>query len=305
MTDQGYHLRALMIGASPYALGGYTALKFEPHLHTLHSDGQDTIATMFEACRRAGYQAVALTDHNTLSGLAEARLVAADLDLVFIPGVEVTTFHGHAVVLGVSRVPEWRNLEARGMDALAREVHDEGGVLSVAHAAHIGSPVCSGCAWEWPIEPNAIDFWEILTAARLQADVPLELWRQQVAVGGRIAAFGAGDVHSEAAAAATRAATHVYVRERTPEALMDGLRSRRVYVSEGAALEFWLEHPDGRVALVGEEVSGDEWQGRSAPGAEIHRIEIEDGRCCVYAEMRAADGRLQAISAPIWMSTSH
>src|SRR5690242_16780633 len=98
-----------MISANPYVSAAYEVLKLEPHLHTLHSDGQDSIATMFFACKTAGYDAVALTDHNTLSGLDEARGVAADLDLVLIPGVEVTTFHGHAVVLGVSRVPEWRD----------------------------------------------------------------------------------------------------------------------------------------------------------------------------------------------------
>jgi hypothetical protein len=294
-----------MIGSSPYARGGYTALKFEPHLHTLHSDGQDSIATMFAACKRAGYAAVALTDHNTLSGLAEARSIAAEMDLVLAPGVEVTTFRGHAVVLGVSHVPEWRDLEARGMDALAREVHADGGLLSVAHAAHLGSPVCSGCAWEWPIEPGAIDFWEILTAARLNADVPLELWRQLVACGVRIAPVGAGDVHSESAAAAARAATYVYVRERTTEALLDGLRRKRVFASEGVAVEFWLEHADGRTAMVGEEVSGDGWRARCSGAAQCRTVQIGDAKRCAYAEVRDAQGRLEAISAPIWMSTSH
>ena len=107
-----------MIGTNPYLTGGYLVVKFEPHLHTVHSDGQASVAAMFAACKAAGYQAVALTDHNTMSGVAEARSVAAELGLVLIPGVEVTTFHGHAVVLGVSRVPEWRDLESRGMDAL-------------------------------------------------------------------------------------------------------------------------------------------------------------------------------------------
>jgi hypothetical protein len=294
-----------MTGSSPYIEAGYVRMKFEPHLHTLHSDGQASVASMFAACKAAGYEAVALTDHNTLSGLAEARKVAAELDVVLIPGVEVTSFHGHAVVLGVSRVPEWRDLEARGMDALAAEVHAEGGVLSVAHAASLGSPVCSGCAWEWAIEPVSVDFWEILNSARLSTEVPVELWQQRLGDGGRIAPAGAGDVHSEAAAAVARAATYAYVRQRSPDGLMDALRHRRVFASEGTRLDFWLERPDGAVALVGDEVSGDGWQPRSEPAAEFHSVEAGPGRCCVYATLRDAPGRLQAISAPIWMSTSH
>ena len=293
-----------MPGISPYASLGLVPLKFEPHLHTLHSDGNDSIAEMFRACKEAGYAAVALTDHNTHSGIAEARAVAAELGLVLIPGVEVTTFRGHAVVLGVSHVPEWRNLEQRGMDALASEVHAEGGVLSVAHAAHIGSPVCSGCAWEWPIEPISVDYWEILRAARMLADVPVALWRQLLAAGAYIAPAGAGDVHSVAAASAPRAATYVFASEHSSDAVMDGLRAKRVFASEGPRLDFWLEHSDGRVALVGEHVTGEGWQPCSEPASQFEEVATGHGRC-VYAELRDGESQLQAISAPIWISTSH
>ncbi len=78
-----------MVGANPYASNELSLVKFEPHLHTLHSDGQDTVAAMFAACRSVGYEAVALTDHNTLSGLAEAETAAAELGLILVPGVEI------------------------------------------------------------------------------------------------------------------------------------------------------------------------------------------------------------------------
>src|SRR5438128_760725 len=173
-----------MIEANPYAAGGYQVLKVETHLHTLHSDGQDSVEAMFSACLSAGYDAVALTDHNTLSGLDIARDVADGLGLILIPGVEVTTFRGHAVVLGVTRVPEWRDLESRGMDALAEDVHADGGLLCVAHPAALGSPVCSGCTWDWPIGTGSIDLWEIFSAPRPNADVALALWQQVVESGG-------------------------------------------------------------------------------------------------------------------------
>src|ERR1700687_4562749 len=99
-TGRHYHLSSRMIGANPYTAAGYQVLKVETHLHTLHSDGQHSVSAMFEACHSAGYDAVALTDHNTLSGLPEAEAAADRLGLVLLPGVEVTTFRGHAVVLG-------------------------------------------------------------------------------------------------------------------------------------------------------------------------------------------------------------
>lgn len=287
-----------------YSARGYALLKFEPHLHTLHSDGADTVADMFEACHGAGYDAVALTDHNTLSGLPEAVEAAARLGLILVPGVEVTTFRGHAVVLGVERVPEWRDLETRGMDALAAEVRRQGGVLSVAHPAALGSPCCSGCAWEWPIEPRSIDYWEIFNDPG--PDVPLAMWRELLGAGGRVAPAAAGDVHSVAEAARPKQATFVYARSRDVHGVLEGLRQRRVSASLSSPLEFWLENDaDGAVALAGERVSDGSWKPRVAGAGEVERVEALDGVRCVFAARRDAQGVLEAVSAPIWIQTSH
>jgi hypothetical protein len=295
-----------MIGASPYPSSGFTILKLEPHLHTVHSDGQDTVRAMFEACKGSGYNAVALTDHNTLSGVCEAREVAAELGLILLPGVEVTTFRGHTVVLGVSTVPEWRDLEARSMDALVEEVHAQGGVMSVAHPASLGSPVCSGCDWQWPIEATSVDLWEVVSAARLGTDVPLALWRQMLEKGGRIAPVAAGDVHSVAAASARRPATYVLTRERSAEGILEALRARRVYASTGTQLEFWFDSGDGRVAYPGDRVHGDDWTPRVLPArARLTTVTVGPYERCTYAELRDDQGRLEAITAPIWISTSH
>jgi hypothetical protein len=296
-----------MIGRDPYAALGYEVLKFEPHLHTVHSDGQDSVAAMFEACLGAGYDAVALTDHNSVAGHAEAAEIAARLDLVLLPGVEVTTFRGHAVVLGVARVPEWRDLEVRGMDALAADVHAEGGVLSVAHPARLGSPICSGCAWEWSVEPASIDGMEVFSTARPRTAVPLALWRDRLAHGSQVAPFAAGDVHSTAAAAEPRPATCVYASSRSTAGLLDGLRARRLFASVGPRLDFWLDGPDGQVAVAGQRVFGPgAWTARTSdPSATVHEVAVDDGSRCLYAELREPQGRLLALSAPIWMCTSH
>ncbi len=290
--------------ASPYA--GYQVLKLETHLHTVHSDGQHGIREMFEACRDAGYHAVALTDHNTQTGLSEAVDIADELGLVLLPGVEVTTFRGHAVVLGVSRVPEWRDLERRGMDALAAEMHAEGGLLCVAHAAALGSPVCSGCAWDWPISPTAVDLWEVFSASRPDAEVPIALWRQLVQAGANVAPVAAGDVHSTAAARHAKIATHVYVRERSMMGVLEALRARQLFAAAGGRFDFWLERADGSSALAGERGNGDRWRPRFAPmsGATVREIALADG-CCLYVERRDAQGVLVGTSAPIWIDTAH
>jgi PHP domain len=293
-----------MIGVDPYVAGGYKVLKVETHLHTLHSDGQHGVSAMLEACKSAGYDAVALTDHNTLSGLHEATVAAERLGLILLLGVEVTTFRGHAVALGVVSVPEWRDLEQRGMDALADDVHAEGGLLCVAHPAALGSPICSGCAWAWPVQPASVDLWEVFSAERPSSEIPAELWRQLVAAGGHASPVAAGDVHSTSAAARLKTATYVYASERSPAAVLEALRGGRVFASAGPRLDFWLENGAGNIALVGSHVTPGHWTPRLSGPGFVREVELGRGRC-LYAERRAADQRLEAISAPIWIESSH
>ena len=44
----------------------------ELHTHTRHSDGAFTVEELVEAAARNGYRALALTDHNTSSGVSRA-----------------------------------------------------------------------------------------------------------------------------------------------------------------------------------------------------------------------------------------
>jgi predicted metal-dependent phosphoesterase TrpH len=64
------------------------------HVHTVHSDGSYTPSEAVELARRAGLAALALTDHDTLAGVAEARTAAAGTSLEIVPGVEISTDHG-------------------------------------------------------------------------------------------------------------------------------------------------------------------------------------------------------------------
>src|SRR5262249_27382262 len=60
------------------------------HVHTTHSDGHYTPAQIVDLARRSGLAAVAITDHDTVSGVAEAR-AAAPAGLEAIAGVEITS----------------------------------------------------------------------------------------------------------------------------------------------------------------------------------------------------------------------
>ncbi|MEJ7810489.1 MAG: PHP domain-containing protein [Gemmatimonadaceae bacterium] len=68
------------------------------HAHSTASDGTASPADVVRAARKAGVIALALTDHDTLAGVAEAR-VAGEADGVrVIAGVELSAVEGEAEV---------------------------------------------------------------------------------------------------------------------------------------------------------------------------------------------------------------
>lgn len=63
------------------------------HAHTSHSDGTDTPAGLVDAAVAAGLDVVALTDHDVMTGWAEAGARAEEVGLTVVPGVEISCRH--------------------------------------------------------------------------------------------------------------------------------------------------------------------------------------------------------------------
>jgi 3',5'-nucleoside bisphosphate phosphatase len=88
---------AVAAGGQPGALQGGPAPP-EPlvdlHTHTTASDGAATPAALIDRARAAGLVAVALTDHDTVGGVAEARAAGARAGVAVIAGVELSAVDG-------------------------------------------------------------------------------------------------------------------------------------------------------------------------------------------------------------------
>jgi len=63
------------------------------HTHSLASDGTDTPAALVRAAAAAGLDVVALTDHDTAAGWAEAGAEAERVGIRWVPGMELSTRH--------------------------------------------------------------------------------------------------------------------------------------------------------------------------------------------------------------------
>lgn len=79
------------------------------HTHSAVSDGTEPPAAVIEQARRAGVDVIALTDHDTDRGIAQAREAATSAGLGFLPGMEVSAkLHGrsiHILALGSTPAP--------------------------------------------------------------------------------------------------------------------------------------------------------------------------------------------------------
>jgi hypothetical protein len=128
------------------------------HTHSSASDGTDRPAVLVGRARDAGLGAIALTDHDTLSGIEEARTAAEAAEIRLIPGVELSVDHAglkmHLLVYflepgggplqdrlaGLRAGRDQRNLEMLNkLRALGYEV-DEAEVAAQAGGESVGRP---------------------------------------------------------------------------------------------------------------------------------------------------------------------
>ena len=96
------------------------------HLHSTASDGTLTPTQLIDLVAETTLRIVALTDHDTTSGLAEAAAAAARYPhLTLIPGVELSVAHGDAEIHMTCHYIDATNVALQ--DALTRIVADREG----------------------------------------------------------------------------------------------------------------------------------------------------------------------------------
>lgn len=66
------------------------------HMHSTASDGSRAPSDVVRAAKRARLAAIALTDHDTVSGIDEAIATGAELGVRVVPGVELSAVEGDA-----------------------------------------------------------------------------------------------------------------------------------------------------------------------------------------------------------------
>ncbi len=98
------------------------------HVHSYFSDGTKSPEELVRLASKTGVSALALTDHDTMDGVAQAQAVSAECDVEVIPGVEISVVHEEQVlhILGYYVDPMQDDL-ARALSTLqiARDERNE------------------------------------------------------------------------------------------------------------------------------------------------------------------------------------
>lgn len=203
---------------------GLTWFAGDFHAHSVHSDGDRTLAELAALAVGAGLDFLAVTEHNTTSHHRLLPGIGDALDLALLPGQEVTTDRGHANAFGDIGFVDFRS-PAADWDAT---VAARGGLLSLNH------PLAADCGWQHPLRstPQALEFWHTSWFEDLHdtgAWSMLSRDRPAVLLGGSDF-HNLGEGHPPG-----RPTTWVCAEERTPEALLAATMAGRTAISVGAA----------------------------------------------------------------------
>jgi hypothetical protein len=286
------------------------------HTHTAHSDGscpsqsgKSVPCPLFlttQAAARRGLDFIAISDHNTTSHYnAERELQSYYDELLFIPGRELTTFSGHANVFGTTRFIDFRVGTQQVPDAntMFRDARSLGAIVSINHPELPMGEICMGCGWT----PNKPVDWDLVTSIEVVngGGVPAtRFWEKQLREGHRLTAIGGSDNHHaewlpEKPGSIGYPTTVVYAQKLSVAAILDGVRSGRVFIDVTGSSKRLLDM-SARAGSASANMGGDlEPHGGESVAVEIHVVG------CEGAELRfLLDGKQSPALPPLAVSSA-
>jgi len=301
------------------------------HTHTVHSDGDWEVADLLKAARAQGLDFVALTDHNTVSGLDEMAQ-ASPTDLLTLPGMELTTFWGHALSLGTRDWIDWRvRPDGYSVGEAARAVAAAGGLFVIAHPGSVGDPSCTGCDWRYlDMMPGPVRVVEVWNGPWDNDDSgnerSLAIWYDWLNQGHRLVATAWSDAHSPRHYTAGPGFNVVHADSLAQDAILQAVARGHLYLSAGPRLEIIGCTPAGQQVMMGDGLSGARaeisarWEGcprgarlrlivdgkpltewrSSACSEQVWTLTPGQARWCLV-EMRDSRGRMLALTNQIFL----
>lgn len=278
------------------------------HQHGRHSHPRaPDWSTFVELSRAAGLDVLPVVDYVTPWHWDELGAVQrANPDLLVLPGREVITYFGHAVVLGETPgLVEYRHgFEDVDLGDIQRAAVDAGALFQVAHPTTYPESLfgshCRGCEFTLDdrIDWDLVTSVEVLTGPVLLGEPPdypnpfvptaLDRWRALLAAGHRVTAVSGSD--DKLGHDYGSSATALWCRELSRAGVVDALRSGHAYVrTHGVHASPELEVRAGE-AILGDTVTGEvelEVTVRGGQGQEL--VLLADGEVVEQVDLTRED----------------
>jgi predicted metal-dependent phosphoesterase TrpH len=234
------------------ALDGGRWLAGDLHVHTCYSHdaycppnddntGPDEaytlglpVETRFAEASARGLDFLAITDHNDVRSSSDPGFDTHGV--IGIPAYE-NSLHGHAQMLGATRLYPANANDASSVQRAARALRADGGLFQINHPVARGHRVtdCSASGLDWgygyKVRPDSLEVWNLATPQLDDATAWWECWLQR---GVRLPATGGSDSHWASLALAQgvgNPTTWVLASQPTPAGVLAALRAGRTSVS--------------------------------------------------------------------------
>lgn len=266
------------------------------HVHSVESgDARPLLTEIGTFARGRGLDFVVISDHNVHTALDFfAAAQAEHPELLFVPGVEFTTYAGHANGIGATSWVDFRVGDTTSIDAAAESFHAQEALFAVNHPVLELGPLCIGCAWQHDLDPGQIDAVELTNGGGLRPfgatfiDEAMAYWDGLCAQGFHVAPIGGSDDHKAGVdltmfqSPIGDGTTVVWAESLSAAAIVEGIRQGRTVVK--------LQGPDDpMVDFDADGREGDTVRGESIElRAEITGAGGQTARLVVDGEAQAA-----------------
>lgn len=282
------------IPQSPYLRNGYEWLRGNLHAHTTNSDGELSPSALASAYAEAGYDFLAITDHDFCTP------VNPNAPLLLIPGCEVTANGPHMVTLNVTSPPA----PTADRQQVLNTVSDSGGLAVVNHPnwqAHFNH-----CPQHLLVDWTGYTGIEIYNAKGERQDgspLATDRWDQLLASGRRVWGFANDDMHRPSDLG--KAWVVVQALEKSVGGILEAIRAGRFYASSGVRIErITLENNRFTVETRNAQVI----RFVTAVGKEVGRVAGPYGSFLLTGNERTyfraecfGEGSSMAWTQPIWL----
>ncbi|HZO16283.1 MAG TPA: CehA/McbA family metallohydrolase [Polyangiaceae bacterium] len=200
----------------------------------------DEIATF---SRGRGLDFAVITDHNIVTQLDYyATAQASSPDFLFVPGVEYTTYDGHANGIGATQWVDHKiGQPGVTIEAAAQAFAAQGAVFSINHPELRVGNLCIGCGWDHQLPLDLVGGVEMGSGGwdktgGIMGDNNVAFWDGLCAQGFHITALGGSDDHRAGVdegplgSPIGNPTTMVFADELSVHAIVDAVRAGRTVV---------------------------------------------------------------------------